>query len=279
MLVLISLGLADRSGQTGVGEHELIHQRAGEAAQREQRPDPARRGHRRGTRLDAVDQRPSCSVDRDRPGDESRRDRACLGDLLQHIDAIIAAEEFPSALTGHEDLGRALEVIGRDSGASLVCVTLGERGSLAWCNGREIRTPPFQVDCVDSTGAGDVFRGAFAAGCLAMPDGDIEDVLRYANAAAALNCRALGSRGALPSKKEVEQLAMDSGLDWVSLRPTVFATNFAGMWSAQIGAGDVVAGPYARASTAPIIESDISAVAARAPDTGPVRLAAGPLCT
>jgi sulfofructose kinase len=132
--------------------------------------------------------------------------RPGIADLLQHIDAIIAAEEFPAALTGHEDLGRALEVIGRDSGASLVCVTLGSGGSLAWCNGREIRTPPFQVDCVDSTGAGDVFRGAFAAGCLAMPDGDIEDVLRYANAAAALNCRALGSRGALPTAEEVEQL-------------------------------------------------------------------------
>ncbi len=64
--------------------------------------------------------------------------------------------------------------------------------------------------------------------------------------------------------KEVEQLAVDSGLAWVSLRPTVFATNFAGMWSAQIRAGDVVTGPYAAASTAPIVESDISAVAARA---------------
>jgi sulfofructose kinase len=134
--------------------------------------------------------------------------RPGIGDLLQHIDAIIAAEEFPSALTGHEDLGRALEVMGRDSGASLVCVTLGDRGSLAWCNGREIRTPPFQVDCVDSTGAGDVFRGAFAAGCLEMPEADVEDVLRYANAAAALNCRALGSRGALPDAAEVEQLML-----------------------------------------------------------------------
>lgn len=64
--------------------------------------------------------------------------------------------------------------------------------------------------------------------------------------------------------KEVEQLAVDSGLAWVSLRPTVFATNFAGMWSAQIHAGDVVAGPYAAASSAPIVESDIAAVAARA---------------
>jgi uncharacterized protein YbjT (DUF2867 family) len=62
--------------------------------------------------------------------------------------------------------------------------------------------------------------------------------------------------------KEVERLAIDSGLAWVSLRPSVFATNFAGMWSAQIRAGDVVAGPYAQASSAPIVESDISAVAA-----------------
>ncbi len=64
--------------------------------------------------------------------------------------------------------------------------------------------------------------------------------------------------------KEVEQLAVDSGVAWVSLRPTVFATNFAGMWSAQIRAGDVVAGPYAVASAAPIVESDISEVAAHA---------------
>jgi uncharacterized protein YbjT (DUF2867 family) len=64
--------------------------------------------------------------------------------------------------------------------------------------------------------------------------------------------------------KEVEQLAVDSGLEWVSLRPTVFATNFVGMWSPQIRDGDVVNGPYASASNAPIVESDIAAVAAQA---------------
>jgi uncharacterized protein YbjT (DUF2867 family) len=64
--------------------------------------------------------------------------------------------------------------------------------------------------------------------------------------------------------KEVEQLAVDSGLDWVSLRPAVFASNFVGMWSAQILAGDVVGGPYAAASAAPIVENDIAAVAAQA---------------
>jgi uncharacterized protein YbjT (DUF2867 family) len=64
--------------------------------------------------------------------------------------------------------------------------------------------------------------------------------------------------------KEVEQLAVDSGLEWVSLRPTVFITNFFGMWAPQIQAGDVVSGPYASASTAPIVDRDISAVAAKA---------------
>ena len=64
--------------------------------------------------------------------------------------------------------------------------------------------------------------------------------------------------------REVEQLAVHSGLEWVSLRPSVFASNFAGMWAQQIRAGDVVGGPYASASTAPIADNDISAVAARA---------------
>ena len=64
--------------------------------------------------------------------------------------------------------------------------------------------------------------------------------------------------------KEVEQYAVDSGLEWVSLRPTVFATNFFGMWAPQIKAGDVVSGPYAEASTAPIVDADISAVAVHA---------------
>src|ERR1700722_13064070 len=64
--------------------------------------------------------------------------------------------------------------------------------------------------------------------------------------------------------KEVEQLAIDSGLPWVSLRPSVFVTNFVGMWCAQIRAGDVVRGPYAAASSSPIVESDIAEVAAHA---------------
>ena len=132
--------------------------------------------------------------------------RPGIAELLQEIDVIITAQDFPASLTGHEDLGRALEAMAEEFPARVVCATLGEEGSLARCGGREIRTRGFQVDCVDTTGAGDVFRGAFVAGCLKTPDADIEDVLTYANAAAALNCRALGARGGIPTPQEVDDL-------------------------------------------------------------------------
>ena len=141
-------------------------------------------------------------VERVRPG---------INELLQQIDAIIAAQAFPTELTGYEEPGRALEAMAREFAAPLVCVTLGAEGSLARAGGREVRTAAFQVDCVDRTGAGDAFRGGFAAGCLRAPDGDIEDVLRYANAVAALNCRALGARGAIPTLEEVETLLATGG--------------------------------------------------------------------
>jgi sugar/nucleoside kinase (ribokinase family) len=135
--------------------------------------------------------------------------RPGIGDLLRHIDAIIAAEAFPTELTGHQSPGRALEALAREFGAPLVCVTLGADGSLARCGGREIRTPAFPVTCVDSTGAGDAFRGGFAAGCLRAAEGEVgevEEILAYANAVAALNCRALGARGGIPTADEVAQL-------------------------------------------------------------------------
>ena len=132
--------------------------------------------------------------------------RPRVNELLQNIDAIIAAQEFPSELTGHEEPGRAIQAIAREFSTPLVCVTLGEEGSLALCDGQEVRTPAFAVDCVDSTGAGDAFRGGFAAGVLRFAEGEIEDVLRYANAVAALNCRRLGARGGMPSPEEVDEL-------------------------------------------------------------------------
>ncbi|MFH8371319.1 SDR family oxidoreductase [Streptomyces sp. NPDC018031] len=60
-----------------------------------------------------------------------------------------------------------------------------------------------------------------------------------------------------------EQAVRDSGLPWTFLRPYAFASN-AHQWAPQIRTQDTVRGPYARATTAPIHEHDIAAVAATA---------------
>jgi sugar/nucleoside kinase (ribokinase family) len=84
----------------------------------------------------------------------------------------------------------------------LAVLTRGERGSLALCGDLVIETPGLAVRAVDTTGAGDVFRGALAWAAL---DGrGPRAALAFANAAAALSCRAPGAQGALPAREEVE---------------------------------------------------------------------------
>ena len=127
--------------------------------------------------------------------------------LLAEIDVIITAQDFPAALTGETELGRALGALRSAFGAGVVCTTLGAQGSLALIGDTEVRTPGFAVDVVDTTGAGDVFRGGFIAGWLLGGAGaEAEDVLRYANAVAALKCRALGARAGIPTRGEVAAL-------------------------------------------------------------------------
>ena len=134
--------------------------------------------------------------------------RPGIDDLLSAMDFIISSQAFPAELTGRAGAGESLRALAqRFPSASAVCVTLGAEGSLALCHGREIRTSGFTVEAVDSTGAGDAFRGGFIAACLSeLPDGDLEDVLIYANAVAALKCRRLGAREGIPTREEVSEL-------------------------------------------------------------------------
>ena len=125
--------------------------------------------------------------------------------LLQQIDIIITAEGFPSELTGYEKSGAALRAIRDAYQPAMVCMTLGEKGSLALVEDTEIRTHGFRVPVVDTTGSGDVFRGGFIAGWLKGANtSSVADILRYANAVAALKCRGLGARQAIPTQTEVE---------------------------------------------------------------------------
>jgi uncharacterized protein YbjT (DUF2867 family) len=64
--------------------------------------------------------------------------------------------------------------------------------------------------------------------------------------------------------KEVEDAAVQSGLAWVSLRASSFASNALRAWGSQIRAGDLVYGPYAAFTESPIHERDLAEVATHA---------------
>ena len=86
----------------------------------------------------------------------------------------------------------------------VAAMTVGAHGALAAMGGKFIYSPAFVVNCIDTTGAGDVFHGAFCYAVLQeMP---MREALEFSNAMAALNCTALGARGGISGLEEIRAL-------------------------------------------------------------------------
>ena len=125
-------------------------------------------------------------------------------EVLKNVDYLVASSEFPGRWTKIEDPKRALTALQEDFGMRCAAMTLGAHGALALVDGVFHYSPAFVVNCVDTTGAGDVFHGAFCYAVLQeMPTGEALD---FANAMAALNCTAIGARGAIRGVAEARSL-------------------------------------------------------------------------
>lgn len=124
--------------------------------------------------------------------------------VLKHVDYLVASSSWLSRWTGEPEPIAGLTRLSREYGFSVAAATLGDQGSLALSSGYPVYSSAFEVSCVDTTGAGDVFHGAF---CCAMLDRmPIGEALEFSNAAAALNCTAIGARGHVPLRSEVDSL-------------------------------------------------------------------------
>jgi sugar/nucleoside kinase (ribokinase family) len=123
--------------------------------------------------------------------------------LLPLVDILIVGSEFPRKLLGIDDTQQALEILASKYGNALVGVTRGALGSVMLSGGEFIETQGFEVPggCKDTTGAGDAFRVGLLYGLLQGES--IEVSARMANAAAALKCREVGARTALPTEAEL----------------------------------------------------------------------------
>ena len=124
--------------------------------------------------------------------------------LLPLIDFLISSSSFPERMTGESNIRAGLKRLSEMAGSSFVAATIGSEGVLAYAEGQYVHSHAFTVECLDTTGAGDAFHGGFIYGLLA--GFSVEETLRFANAVAALKCRALGARTGLPTLDEVRQL-------------------------------------------------------------------------
>jgi sulfofructose kinase len=126
--------------------------------------------------------------------------------LFPYIDYLIASANFLPAVTGEADPFKVLEYMAREYKVRAPGMTLGRDGALIHWQGRFLYSPGFVVETVDTTGAGDVFHGAFIFGLL--KGWNIDKILDFSNAMAGLNCTELGARGGIKSQGEAEKLAL-----------------------------------------------------------------------
>jgi fructokinase len=134
---------------------------------------------------------------------------------ITYADFVKVSEEELALITGQQDYQEAVQTL-HSWGASVVAVTLGEKGTLLSSQGQNEIIPSIQVTSIDSTGAGDAFVGALLYQWanadlpkeLIKDRGRLKEMVGFANKVGAIVCTRVGAITALPTYEEVisEQL-------------------------------------------------------------------------
>ncbi len=122
--------------------------------------------------------------------------------LIQKTDFLIVSSNFPSEFTGIADPAESVRALQKYFGGFLA-VTLGSRGATAWVGDQCLNFPGLNVNAVDTTGAGDIFHGAFIYGLL--QNWSLANIMGFANSAAGLSCMYLGARAGIRPLSEILQ--------------------------------------------------------------------------
>ena len=123
-------------------------------------------------------------------------------ELIKEINFVITSSRFPTLMTGISDRERALIELQKQT-SGFLCSTLGHEGAMALVNGEIQYVKGFKIKAVDTTGAGDVFHAGFIYGLL--QNWELVEILRFANAVAALKCLDLGGRKGIPTLEEAQR--------------------------------------------------------------------------
>ncbi|HEX9972534.1 MAG TPA: PfkB family carbohydrate kinase, partial [bacterium] len=128
--------------------------------------------------------------------------RNSMNELLNSVDYPVVSQTFCQQFFMTDDYEQAIAVL-LNRGAKAAVVTCGKQG----CYGGDASALYFQkafaVEVIDTTGAGDVFHGAFIFGLLNR--WQLPEILKFASAAAAIKCTRLGGRSGIPDLATVNK--------------------------------------------------------------------------
>lgn len=149
------------------------------------------REHTKELLVHARDKGMTCSFDTGwDPRGWGERDRELVIETLEAVDIFFPNLREAEAITGLHDVEEVCDSL-QSMGPEIIALKLGSRGSFIAGMGKRLSVEPFQVDVVDSTGAGDVFAAGFIYGrCRGF---GLEESGRFANAAASLSAKGMGS--------------------------------------------------------------------------------------
>ncbi len=125
-----------------------------------------------------------------------------LETLLPLATHIVASEPAAISVAGTTDLRECVRILSNRYDV-FTSVTAGADGCY-WAEGAGkpvSHVAGFKVNAVDTLAAGDVFHGAFAHGL--VEGNEMTDIIRFANAAAAIKCARFGGRAGSPGEAEV----------------------------------------------------------------------------
>jgi ribokinase len=129
--------------------------------------------------------------------------------LLEIVDYLIVNETELAFFSNQDQVSEDLDLLiqyakqFRHNPDQTIIVTLGAEGVLCISGDQIIRIEGIPVEAVDTTGAGDCFTGAFAAGI--SEGAALEDALIFANTAASISVQRLGASTSMPSRAAVEK--------------------------------------------------------------------------
>ncbi|HIS51592.1 MAG TPA: carbohydrate kinase [Candidatus Onthomonas avicola] len=132
---------------------------------------------------------------------------------LSQCDVLKIADNELEFMTGETDFDRGVAILrGRYPNLRLVNVTAGAQGSYSYCGDQRAFVPAFQLGgTIETTGAGDTFCACvlhfvLAHGAEGLSQAELEEMLRFANAAAYLVTTRKGAIRSMPEREEVERL-------------------------------------------------------------------------